>query len=70
MVNAMLMNAHLPHNLWVEAILNACHILNRMPSKSMNVSLCKLHNNRKPNLNYFKVWVYISYYKVLDHKKN
>jgi len=27
MINAMLMNAHLPHNLWGEALLTACHIL-------------------------------------------
>lgn len=31
MINAMLLNAKLPFNLWGEALLAACHILNRIP---------------------------------------
>jgi hypothetical protein len=38
MVNAMLLNAKLPNNLWGEALLTACHIHNRVLSKKLNVS--------------------------------
>jgi len=38
MVNAMLLNAKLPNNLWGEALLAACHIHNRVLSKKLNVS--------------------------------
>jgi hypothetical protein len=38
MVNAMLLNAKLPNNLWGEALLAACHIHNRVISKKLNVS--------------------------------
>ena len=65
----MLLNAHLPHNLWGEALLTACYILNRVPSKSMHISPYELWNGRKPNLNYFKVWECISYYRVPDHQR-
>jgi hypothetical protein len=56
MVNAMLLNAKLPNNLWGEALLTACHIHNRVLSKKLNVSPYEAWNGRKPNLNYFKVW--------------
>ena len=41
MVNAMLLNAKLPNNLWGEALLTACHIHNRVLSKKSNVSPMK-----------------------------
>jgi hypothetical protein len=56
MVNVMLLNAKLPNNLWGEAFLTAYHIHNRvLLSKKLNVSLYEVWNDRKPNLNYFKV---------------
>jgi len=44
MVNAMLLNAKLPNNLWGEALLAACHIHNRVISKKLNVSSYKAWN--------------------------
>ena len=38
MINAMLLNAELPFNLWGEALLAACHILNRIPLKKNKIS--------------------------------
>jgi hypothetical protein len=55
MINAILLNAKLPNNLWGEALLTACHIHNRVLSKKSNVSPYEVWNGRKPNLNYFKV---------------
>ena len=65
MVNAMLLNANLPNNLWGEALVTF-HIHNRVPSKKLNVSPYEAWNGRKPNLNYFKVWGYVAFYKVSD----
>ena len=33
-------------------------------SKKLNVSPYEVWNSRKPNLNYFKVWGYVTFYKV------
>jgi len=38
MVNAMLLNAKLPNNLWGEALLTVCHIHNRVIFKKSNIS--------------------------------
>jgi hypothetical protein len=38
MVNAMILNAKLSFNLWGEALLIACHLHNRIPSKIFKVS--------------------------------
>ena len=67
----MLTNARLPHSLWGEALLTTCHILNRVrvPSKAMKISPYELWNGRKPNLNYFKVWGCIAFYRVLDNQR-
>jgi len=65
MVNAMLLNANLPNNLWGETLVTF-HIHNRVPSKKLNVSPYKAWNGRKPNLNYFKVWECVAFYKVSD----
>jgi len=37
MVNAMLISSNLSNNLWGDAILFACYILNRIPLKKNNV---------------------------------
>ena len=41
MVNSMLIQAQLPFNLWGEALLAACHVLNRIPSKKTKTSPSK-----------------------------
>ena len=35
MMNAMLISSGLPSNMWGEAILSACHVLNRVPHKKI-----------------------------------
>lgn len=52
----MLLNAHLPNDLWGGAILTACYVLNRVPSKSIETTPYEIWYGRKPNLDYFKVW--------------
>ena len=63
MINAMLLNAELPFNLWGEALLAACHILNRIPLKKNKISLYELWKGRKHNIGYFKVGGCLAYCK-------
>lgn len=69
MVNAMLLSAKLPFNLWGEALLTACHIHNRIPSRKTKVSPYELWKGRKPNLNYLRVWGCLAFYRVPDPKR-
>ena len=56
MVNAMLSNSGLGHGFWGEALLTACYILNRVPTKRNKATPYELWKKRKPSLSYFKVW--------------
>ena len=70
-VNVMILSAKLPFNLWGEALLIACHVHNRVPSKKIKVSPYELWNRRKPNLDYIKVWgcfAFYSFYRVVNPK--
>ena len=69
MVNAMLLHAKLNFNLWGEALLTACHILNRIPMKKNEISPYELWKGRKPNIGYFKVWGCLAYCKKTDPNK-
>jgi hypothetical protein len=69
MLNAMILSARLPFNLWGEALLTACHVHNRVLSKKIQSSPYELWNGRKPNLNYFKMWGCIAYFRVPDPKR-
>ena len=55
MVNAMIIHSKLPFNLWGEALLTACHVHNRVPSRKIHASPYELWKGRKPSLNYLKV---------------
>jgi len=69
MVNAMILNAKLSFNLWGEALLTACHVHNRIPSKVFKVSPYELWKGRKPNLEYLRVWGCLAFYRVPDPKR-
>ncbi|XP_077215490.1 uncharacterized protein LOC143850059 [Tasmannia lanceolata] len=64
MINAMLVNSGLNKSFWGEALLTACHILNRVPSKKSDITPYELWKKRKPNLSYLKVWGCRSIVKV------
>uniref|UniRef100_A0A2N9HGA4 Uncharacterized protein n=1 Tax=Fagus sylvatica TaxID=28930 RepID=A0A2N9HGA4_FAGSY len=69
MLNAMIVSAKLPFNLWGEALLTTCHVHNRVLSKKIQSSPYELWNGRKPNLNYLKVWGCIAYFRVPNSKR-
>jgi hypothetical protein len=50
------------------ALLITCHIHNRISSRKLKVSPCKLWKKRKSNLNYFRIWGCLAFYKVSDPK--
>lgn len=56
MVNAMLLNSGAPENLWGEAILSSCYILNRVTVKDNDKTPYELWKKRSPSLDFLKVW--------------
>jgi len=69
MINAMLLNAKLPNNLWGEALLTACHMHNRVLSKKSNVSPYEVWNGRKPRITSIRVlFALTSIYKLYVHQ--
>ena len=48
MINAMLLSFGVPKNLWEEAMLLACFILNRIPLKDCNTTPYELWKGRAP----------------------
>ena len=56
MMNAMLISSGMPSNMWGEAILYACYVLNRVPHKKSDKTPYELWKGFAPNLSYLKVW--------------
>lgn len=52
-----------------EALLAACHILNRIPMKKNKISPYELCKGRKPNIGYFKVRGCLAYCKNKNPKR-
>ena len=69
MVNSMLINSGIPENLWGEALLTACYILNRIPFKQNNFTPYEIQKKRKPNLSYFKLWGCLAKVKIPEVKR-
>lgn len=69
MINCMLMHSELSFNLWGEALLSACHIMNRIPLKMTGISPYEIWKGRSPNIGYFRVWGCVAYYKNMDPKR-
>ena len=55
-VNCVLISSGAPKNLWGEALLSACYILNRVPQKN-DITQYEGWKGRIPNINFFKVLV-------------
>ena len=68
MVNAMLTNSGLSKGFWGEALLTACHILNRVPNKKRKITPYELWKKRKHNLSYLRVWGCRAIVRLLEPK--
>ncbi|GKB41525.1 zinc finger, CCHC-type containing protein [Tanacetum coccineum] len=68
MVNYMLSYSGLNQEFWGEAMLTACCLLNRVPTKRNRITPYELWTKRKPNLNYLRVWGCRAVVRLLDPK--
>ena len=55
LTNAMLIEFVALLHFWGEAILNACHVLNRVPHKTSRTTPFEMWKGHKPNLGYLRV---------------
>jgi hypothetical protein len=69
LVNAMLDTAGLSNEWWGEAILTACHVLNRVPTKNKEVTPFEEWEKRRLNLSYLRTWGCLEKVNVPINKK-
>ncbi|KAL0354512.1 UNVERIFIED_CONTAM: Retrovirus-related Pol polyprotein from transposon TNT 1-94 [Sesamum radiatum] len=70
MMNAMLLSSGMPDNMWGEAVLSACYILNRVPHKKLDKTPYELWKGFAPNLSYLKVWGCLAKVAYPDFRKS
>ena len=61
LTNAMLIEFGVPLHFWGEAILTACHVLNRVPHKKSHTTPLDMWKGYKPNFGYLRVWGCLAY---------
>ena len=64
MVRSMMGKADLPKSFWGYVLQTTAYILNRVPSKSVEVTPYEIWTNKKPYLSYMKVWGCPAYVKL------
>src|SRR5262249_26126395 len=69
MVNSMICSSGLPENLWGEALLTACHVLNCVPPRSQQKSPFEIWFNMKPDYSHLRVWGCLAKIKIPENKK-
>jgi len=69
MVNAILISLGIPRNLWGEALLSACYILNRVHHKKLEKTPNELWKHTAPNLSYVKVLGCLAKVGIPDPKR-
>ena len=69
MVRSMMSFSDLPASFWGYALETATHVLNRVPSKSVDKTPYELWSGRKPNLSYLRIWGCEAYVKKLTSNK-
>jgi hypothetical protein len=52
-----------------EVVLNACHILNRVPTKNSDITPYEGWKGRKPSLHYLRMWGCLTMVSILINKK-
>ena len=55
-VRSMINNADLPKSFWGYALETVVYILNKVPSKSVDVTPYAIWTNKKPYVSHMKVW--------------
>jgi len=67
-MNAMLLSLGLPDNMWREAVLSACYVLNRVPYKKLDQTPYELWKGYAPNLTFLRVRRCLAKVPLLDFK--
>jgi hypothetical protein len=68
-VNAMLETLGLSKEWWGEAILTACHVLNKVPTKNKEITPFEEWGKRKLNIYYLRTWGCLAKVNVPINKK-
>ncbi len=69
MVRSMMSNSELPKSFWGFALETAVYILNRVLSKSVELTPHEMWDKRKPIFSYMKVWGCPTYVKRIESDK-
>src|SRR4051812_14444940 len=67
MVRSMMAQASLPVSFWGDALLTAAYLLNRVPSKSVELTPYELWTGRKPDLRHLRPWGSAAYVHFTSH---
>jgi transposase InsO family protein len=70
LVNAMLDTAGLSKEWWGEAILTACHVLNRVPTKNKDITPFEEWKKKRLNLSHLCTWDCLAKVNVPINKKH
>ena len=69
-INCMLLSSGAAENLWGEALLLACFILNRVPQRDSDITPYECWKGRNPNIEFFKAGGYLAKVSIPELKKN
>jgi hypothetical protein len=69
LVNTMLETSRLSKEWWGEAILIACHVLNKVPTKNKKITTFDEWEKRKLNISYLCTWGCLAKVNVPINKK-
>ena len=69
LVNAMLETTGLSKERWGDAILTACHVLNRVPTKNKEITPFEEWEKKRLNLSYLRTWGCLAKVNVPINKK-
>src|SRR5438270_549399 len=67
MVRCMMAQASLPISFWGDALLTAAYLLNRVPSKSVELTPYELWTGSKPTLGHLRPWGCTAYVHFTSH---
>ena len=69
MIRSMMSHTTLPISFWGYALETAIHILNRVPSKSVDTTPYEIWRGKKPSLKFVKIWGCPAYVKKQNPDK-
>src|SRR5436190_5286002 len=67
MVRCMMVQASLSISFWGDALLTAAYLLNRVPSKTVELTPYELWTGSKPTLGHLRPWGYVAYLHFTSH---